>query len=199
MGWLLGLDRAAAWTRPAWGWVGELALLALGLHLAADRLDDALGGWLAGIEVAWPDPEAPLIAGAWLAAALEIAALAWAGRWRLAARAEPVADARAWWARRSAIGAVLPLFWAPVAAAGTWAVAIAVEDAAAAVILGYARPLAWAVGALVGWRFGWTGLETVVRRGSPPERWWAGLPGAVVALPLAWLAARHGLPLWWRR
>jgi hypothetical protein len=193
---LLKLDAAVAWTRPAWGWLGELALVALGIHLAADRLDDRIGSALAGLDVAWPDPDLPLQAGIWLAVAVEIWAVAWAGRWLAQAGGVPVARPRAWWERRSLAAVVVPVFWAPVAAAGTFAVMLAVEDAVAPFLLGHAAAFALAMAALVGWRYGLAGLERVIRRMEAPERWWASLPGALVALPLAWLAIRHGLPVW---
>jgi hypothetical protein len=70
------LDASLAVTRPLWLWLGQVALVVLGTHLAADRMDDDLGRLLAGLPLAWPDPQTPIVAGAWMALGMELAVAA---------------------------------------------------------------------------------------------------------------------------
>lgn len=193
---LLGLDASVAWTRPAWGWVGQLGVVALGIHLAADRVDDVLGRWIGQIPVAWPDPDAPLAVGTWLAVALELIVVGWAAWQRARATAAPVTSAREWRARLSVDALLVPVFWAPVSVAGAWVVGMAVEDFTAPVLLALAHPLAWLVAALVGWRLALTGCLQVIRQAPIPRHRWAGLAWAPAVLAIAALAVQHGLPLW---
>jgi hypothetical protein len=194
--WVVGVDAGIAWTRPVWGWVGQAALVLLGTHLAADRLDEILADWLARLPIAWPDPDSPLAVGTWAALVLEVVVAGWALGWLAAAHAEPVADLKAWWKRISIPAVVVPVLWAPLAAAGCWSVAMAVEDAVTPVLLTGARELGWVAAALVGWRFGIGGIERITRGIDLPERPFAAIPGALLAAPMAWLALRHGLPIW---
>ena len=56
--WVLGLDAFVARTRPAWWWVGQLAVVLLGVHLAADRLDDLITSGLVATGIPWPEARA---------------------------------------------------------------------------------------------------------------------------------------------
>jgi len=196
MRWILGLDAGLAWTRPAWGWAGQAALVLLGSHLAADRLDEILAAGLADLPIGWPDPELPLTLGTWGALLLEVLTAGWALAWLLTANAEPSADPKAWWRRISVPAVVVPLLWSPLAAAGCWSVSMAVEDAVEPVLRAGARELGWIASGLVAWRFGLGGIDRVVRGIDRPTRPFAAIPGALVAAPMAWLALRHGLPIW---
>lgn len=194
--WLVGLDAGVAWTRPAWAWAGQAALVLLGTHLAADRLDEILASGLVDLPVAWPDPELPLTLGTWAALGVEILTAGWALAWLLTANAEPAPDLKAWWRRVSVPAVLVPILWSPLAAAGCWSVSMAVEDAFAPILPTGAREIGWFASALVAWRFGLGGIERVVRGIDRPVRPLAAIPGALVAAPMAWLALRHGLPIW---
>src|SRR5687767_10763690 len=76
--WVLGLDVFVARTRPAWWWVGQLAVVLLGVHLAADRLDDLLTAGLVATGIPWPEPEQPLTLGTWTAVLSELYVAGWA-------------------------------------------------------------------------------------------------------------------------
>ena len=195
MRWILAADRLTAASRPTWGWAGQLGLVALGVHLAADRLDDLVGGWLGQLPLAWPSPEVPLSAGTWLAIGLELHVCLWAAWVLLRHRAEPVSTAREWLGRGS-VGAVLALVgWGPLAAVGAWVVGMAVEDALAPWLHEAASPVAWIVALAALVRLGGTAWLQVLRR--PPERrsWADGLLAAPSVVLITGLAVRHGLPL----
>lgn len=190
------LDRAVSVSRPAWLWIGQLAVVVLGAHLAADRLDDHLLTWLMAAPITWPDPEAPLLAATWSSVALELTVVAFAVATLFRASRARVEDLRGWWDRRSVWAWVAPLFWLPTAATGAWVAGMAVEDLVAPWVAEAATPLAWVAAALVAWRLGWTGLVRVVRGTPTPRRRLEGLAFAAPALIVAALALRHGLPLW---
>lgn len=194
--WMLSTDGWVARTRPAWLWLGQLALVVLGVHLAADRLDDALAGWLASSGIPWPEPEQPLMVGTWAAVLLELGVVAWATVTLFRASAPPVDGPRAWARRWSVHGVVAPLFWAPTALAGAWVIGMAVEDGVAPLWADAAAPLAIAAAGLVGLRLGLTGLLRVVAGTPVPVRRWEGLLAAPPVLLVAGLAIRHGLPIW---
>lgn len=191
-----GTDRWVARTRPAWLWLGQLALVVLGVHLAADRLDDALAGWLAASPIPWPEPEQPLTLGTWAAVGLELAGVAWATLTLFRASAPPVAGAREWVRRGSVHTWLAPLFWAPTALAGAWVLGMAVEDAVAAWAPAAAAPCGWVAAGLVAWRLGLTGLLRVVVATPVPVRRAEGAWAAAPILLLTAFAVRFGLPVW---
>jgi hypothetical protein len=182
--------------RPTFHWVGQISVTILGIHLATDRLDDLLSPWLAGIQVAWPSPEAPLTAATWCAVAVELAIVFWATWVLVGARAKPAETTREWRERLSVRSVVAPLFWAPTSLAGAWVVGMAVEDLAAPWLLGHAALLGGFTTALVAWRLSATGFLRVLRRTPHPRSRLQGLMWAPVAGVVAGLAAVHGLPLW---
>jgi len=194
---LTTIDGWLARSRPLWGWLGQVGLVVLGVHLAADHLDDGLALALSSVALPWPDPDTPRWVGTWVAVAVELATVAWALRaqMRTAAR-EPVQGAAGWRDRLSVHNVVAPLAWLPMALAGTWVVVMAVEDAAAAWVPSLATPVAWGVGGLVAWRVGYAGLAALIRRAPPPVRRTEGWLAALLVLPVAGLALRHGLPVW---
>lgn len=211
-------DRAAGGLARLLSTAGQVGLLALGVHLAADRLDDlahhgilagqaACERWLAGplwalaetLGLAGTDlffwtvlPE-PVLAAS-LALAVELSALAiLASSFLLTPR-----DARprlaAW---RQALGlqaVVLPVVLAATLAAGSWSLAMALEDllppsqvsGLAASVVALAAGLHYGLGA---WCRAVAALE-------PPDRWSRGLLRCLILTPVGVLALVHGLPVW---
>ena len=194
---LARLDAFVARSRPLWRWLGQVALVVLGVHLAADHLDDHLARFLAGLPLPWPDPETPRVVGTWAAVVAELATAAWAV-WALArtAAVEPVTKAREWADRRSVHAVMAPLLWVPLAAAGCWVVAMAAEDLVAPLWSDAAAPVSWGVAVVVGWRLAVSGCAELVQRTPVPRAWHEGWVGVLVVLPMAGLAVRHGLPVW---
>ena len=203
MRWLLWLDVLVARSRSAWLWIGQLALLSLGVHLAADHLDDATTSTLRRLPIAWPDVDTPRQIGTWFAVACELLAVGW-GTWSLAcARAEPVRSLRAWLQRVSLHALLAPAGWLSLALAGTWCIAMAVEDALAEWVLPAsslgaqgARGAGLAASGLVLWRLVGPAMQRLVRCTPVPRRRLEGalwLPVLLILLPYAW---RYGLPVW---
>jgi hypothetical protein len=193
---VIATDALVARSRVAWGWAGQVALCWLGLHLAADRLDDRLGGWLGGSGIAWPEPEQPLVAATWTAVALELWVAAWLLWTRSRSTGEPVTSGRAWRERASVEAVVAPVALLVFGLAGSWVMAMAVEDGLAGAGLPGARILGGAVGVGVALRLA---LPAAWRSGScppVPRSRGTGLLSAGPVLALAALAARHGLPVW---
>ena len=192
---VLRVDAFVARSRPLWRWLGQAALVVLGVHLAADHLDDLLTAGLEAIPAPWPDTETPRVTGTWMAVGAELTTVAWTV-WALArtAAVEPIDGWRGWWGRRSVHTLAAPLAWAPLAAAGCWVIAMAVEDAVAPLWADAAAGAGWAVAAIVAWRLAASGWWELVQRTPPPSSWRDGWLGAVVVLPMAGLALRYGLP-----
>lgn len=187
MGIVAASDRGWTLSRPLWGWAGEVGLVALGVHLAADRIDDFVG---AAIEASpWWSPEMELPVGPirWGVIGVELGVLVWAMWTRMKARntaikARPV---------ERAVPVVEALCFGILATAGAWSLGIAVEDvvamtwpAGAPVLGGLA-----AVGAL--FRLAATGSWAVARR-LPG----GGAAGIVLVAPLAGIALREAWPVW---
>lgn len=190
------LDAFVSWARPAFLWIGQLSVTVLGIHLAADRLDDYLIPLLTGIQVAWPSPEAPLTAATWCAVAVELLVVAWAGWMLVSANATPARSFAQWRENLSVRAILVPLFWAPTALAGAWVVGMSVEDLTAEWLLDYAQPLSFFVAFLVAWRLAATGWFRLVLRNPAPSSRLQGLVWAPPALLVAALAMKHGLPIW---
>lgn len=192
----LGADAFVARTRPAWLWVGQVAIVWLGIHLAADRLDDVLASALAASGIPWPEPEQPLVLGTWAAVALEVYAAGWAAVAFARASAEALDRPRAWLGRATPHAVVAPLFWLPTSFAGAWVLAMAAEDLVAPVSPEAAAPVGWVVGGLVALRLALPGVVRVVGRTPVPGSRWDGAVAALPALAVAALAVRYGLPVW---
>ena len=80
---LLAIDRFFSATRPAWLGLGQLGVAVLGVHLAADRLDDSvyqallwanegLAPLLGKLKLSGLDPEQLATPAAWVALVLEL-------------------------------------------------------------------------------------------------------------------------------
>ena len=197
------IDAFVARTRPWWLWLGQLALLALGVHLAADHLDDAVASGLRTLPLPWPDPETPTTIGTWGALGLELLGVLWSA-WALArAHAEPVGSVKEWGRRASIHAITAPLAWLPLALAGAWAIGMATEDAVASLLPSLqggwatvAQVAGWFAAALVAWRIAWPGMVDLVRRTPVPSRRREGLLWLPVLVVLSAFAWRYGVPIW---
>ncbi len=192
---LLRADDWIAATRPGWLWLGQLALVALGVHLAADRLDDLLLGWVARLPGIDPGAEVPERAAIGAALALELAVVLRAA-WVLAISAGGPAPRWAdWWQRRSVESFTRPVFWGAMALTGSYVVAMALHDATAPALGAGGAYFGLLAGALVAWRLGLTGWLRVVGGLFLPAKRTQGLGWA----PALWACAVLGvaqLPLW---
>ena len=188
------LDATLVVTRPLWRWLGQVALVVLGTHLAADRLDDHLGTLLSQIPIAWSNTELPFVAGTWMALALELAVTVWAVLALVRSTDEPVQSVREWASRISVHNVLGPLFWLPVSLAGSWTIAMAIEDALP--IHPVSQGIAWLVGLVVAWRLAGSGLVQLVQTPPKPK---LRLEGLIWAAPLAIVAVYavlYGLPIY---
>jgi hypothetical protein len=73
---------------------------------------------------------------------------------------------------------------------------MAVEDLTADWLLVYAKPVAWFATFLIAWRLAATGWIRLVARTPVPSSRADGLIFAPLALLVAALALKHGLPIW---
>lgn len=216
---LRALEDLARGTRTAWLGLGQLGLVVLGLHFAADRLDDhlytllaaagALGGGalepLTG--AAELDPDLWVQPARWAALVAELLGVLYAFN---ALTLTPHHTALSWAAWRRCLGVealVLPLFWSLAAAVGAGVLGMAVEDGLAGISARAAvappgglelalRAAGWGVAGLAAWRLGFTGWRRVVTGLSPPAHPTQGLAWAPLALGLTALLLAHGVP--WR-
>lgn len=194
--WLFGLDGLVARTRPAWAWLGQLAVVLLGVHLAADRLDDGISVALAGSGIPWPEPDQPLTLGTWTAVLLELYVAGWVTIASVRANEDAVATPRAWLDRASLHGIAAPIVWAPTSLAGAWVIGMATEDLVADLWPAGAAAIGWLVAALVVWRIVAPGLIRIVRATPIPGHRWDGAVTIWPAVLIGGLAIRYGLPVW---
>jgi len=189
-------DAWIAATRPGWLWLGQLALVALGVHLAADRLDDLLLDAVLALPLPGGASTGPEHVAVGAALVLELAVVVRAA-WVLASSAGgPDPAWSAWWRKRSVESLVRPLFWAVMALGGAWTLAMAVEDATAT-YLGdpVAKGLGLLAGGLAAWRLGWTGWRRTTGGLFLPRHGWAGLLWAPALLACTAVGLMQ-LPLW---
>ncbi|MEZ4239308.1 MAG: hypothetical protein R3F59_24770 [Myxococcota bacterium] len=194
--WVLGLDAFVARTRPAWAWLGQVALVLLGVHLAADRLDDGISAALVASGIHWPEPEQPLTLGTWSAVLFELYVAAWIGVAAVRATEAPARSAREWWSRWSPHNVAAPLVWAPTVLAGAWVIGMETEDLVAGIWAPGASVAGWLVAALAVFRLGWPSLLRVTRCAPVPGHRWDGALTVWPAVVVAALAVRYGLPVW---
>ena len=201
------IDGFLSRTRPGWVGFGQLGVAALGVHLAADRLDDhvlqallwlndhALSAVAVKLSLNGIEPDAFVNPAAWLALVVELAVVAYLFFSIALTAQDPELDWKGFQRKLSVEAVVLPLVWIPVALAGSWVVGMAVEDKLAAWHPTAALALGWGVAALVGWRLAWTGWKRIVGGLDVPKRRTKGLAWAPALLLVGGLAAWHGLPL----
>lgn len=187
------LDSTVAVTRPLWGWLGQVALVVLGTHLAADRMDDDLANLLTQLPLPWGDPQDPFTVGTWMAIGIELAVTLWALFALGKTSDDRISGPKEWFRRASVHSLVAPLFWLPVSLVGCWTIAMAVED-----LLGFqgSRYIGYAVGALVLWRLCLTGLWNLTAYPHEPKRRTEGILFASPLIVVAGYAAAYGLPVW---
>jgi len=191
---LRAVDRAVSYTRPSWVWLGQLAVVVLGIHLAADRLDDWIFAGLQALH--WPAEPIALQVAAWAAVGLELLVTVRAIGAILLTEQAPQLSWSAWKRNWCIDALALPLFWAPTALAGAWVVGMAAEDLVAPVHPTAGTIAAWTAAILVAWRLGWTGWRRVVGSLDPPKKRIQGVGWAPFLVGVSVLAVVHGLPIW---
>lgn len=183
-------------THPWWIGAGQLALVILGVHLAADRIDDAVAAGLAWLPVS-EDRDWGLAPAAWVALAVELVVVVRAATLILLTEAAPKLTRQTWRELGSIDGVVAPLFWVAVAGAGAWSLGMAVEDGLAPLTSPDAgRWGGVTVALLVLLRLGLPGLARVIGGLRGPKTWRDGAPWAPALLAVAFVAVRHGWPIW---
>ncbi|MFH1468061.1 MAG: hypothetical protein ABIO70_26985 [Pseudomonadota bacterium] len=213
-----GSDRAAGGLARVATTLGQIALVCLGAHLAADHLDDQFLGGLSAAQ-AWLDAtlagpmlrfseavgaryetllfwdELPLASmAAWAALIVELIACALLSASFLLTPRQARPSWAAWRRALSVHALVLPLALSGVLLAGAWSMSMAVEDLLPSAA--WASVIAWTVAAAVGLRFGlpaWLRAVATLERSGKPLR---DLAVAICILPLGLLAWVHGVPLW---
>jgi hypothetical protein len=204
---LIRVDNAASSSRVLWVGLGQLGLAALGVHLAADHLDDQLFSALVWCNDALaPAVQALSLKGlaadqlqapaAWFAIGVELLADLYLF---LCLALTSQAPKLSWGAYKRALSAravLVPLFWIPISLAGSWVVAMAIEDSLVDLHAMGAQVIGVGLALLVAWRLGFSGLRRVLGSLEPPEKRSDGWPWAFLVLPLAALAIRYGLPIW---
>ncbi|MED5371017.1 MAG: hypothetical protein VX899_08400 [Myxococcota bacterium] len=201
------VDAAAGKTRMLWMGLGQLGLAALGVHLAADHLDDHVYTAL----VWGNDRLAPLwdvlavkglaadqlqVPAAWTAVGVELLADLFLF---LALTLTPLRPTLSWKGYRASFSArsiLVPTLWIPAVLAGSWVVGMAVEDGLSMIHAQGALAAGIVVALFMAWRLGWTGLRRVLGALEPPKRRFEAWGWAPLVLPLAVLALRYGLPVW---
>ena len=193
-----GLSRVDGWvgaTRPLWVGLGQWGLVILGIHLAADRLDDGVLAAIVALELPVGSSDSFEAAAGWAAVTLElITALCALSAIALTSHL-PALSAKLWWERRSIKSFALSVFWPSVALAGAWVVGMSVEDAIAPFAPRLAFGLGLAVTVVVAWRLGYTGLIRVLGGLDEPKRRTQGLLLAPLLL-LITVVTIQSLPIW---
>ena len=218
MGILTASDRVAGRLAKALSGFGQVALIAMGVHLAADRLDDlalvglgavqaGLDRWLAGPLVGLAEwvhlpydtllfwdglPLAVMAAG--LALGVEVLAiLSLSASFLFTHR-----QTRLSWARyRRALSVravVLPLCLSGVLLAGSWSLSMAAEDLLPP--SRFAPWAAWALGVAASLRFGLAAWVRAVANIERPTHVLRSLLVSAVLAPVGLIAWMEGVPFW---
>lgn len=215
---LRGSDRAAGGVARLATTLGQIALVCLGVHLAADQLDDRVlallqagQGWLdahlalplgraaaaLGLDqgsVAFWSLIPVVVVAAWVALVMELAASAVLCASFLLTARQPVISWTAWRQALSVHAVVLPFALAGVLVAGSWSMAMATEDLLP--VHGAARVAGGLLGVAVLLRFGlpaWGRAVGALERSGGRRR---DLLAAAAIAPVGLLAWMHGVPLW---
>jgi hypothetical protein len=168
----------------------------LGVHLAADRLDDGLIWALQASGIPWPEPEQPITLGTWSAIFVELYVSVWALVAWARATGAPVQRFAEWVDRGTPHAVAAPLVWATVSLAGAWVIGMETEDLVAPWSATAGTVAGWVVAALIAWRLAWPGLVRVVLMTPEPGHRWDGAVTVWPAVVVAGLAVRYGLPIW---
>lgn len=187
------VDRILAHSRPAWRWLGEVSLVLLGSHLAADHLEDLLFDALVGLGLG---SAGHLSAVTWAAIALELLVATRITALLLLTAGAPPPTWQALRANWSVEALVRVGFWVPTGLAGAWVLGMAVEDATCSWLGGQALILAVLVALLACWRLLVPAVGRMVGGLFPPRRRTDGWVWAMPMLTTAGLAGRYGLPIW---
>lgn len=175
--------------------LGGWALVVLGVHRAADRVDDTVVEWTALLTNGW-GAEAFKEASVWLALGCEGALTVWLG-WTLL-RCRGRADRSLAAARdRACIGWMAALLcWGATATTGAWGVAMVVQDHLAPWSSDVGLVVGWTVGGLALLRLGLTSWLRLAWRAPVAASRLSGWLWSPLALGMTLLAIRHGLPVW---
>lgn len=191
------LDASLVVTRPLWAWAGQVSLVVLGTHLAADRIEDAIARGLTQLPIPWPDPATPMEGGRWISIALELAIVVWAARTLWRASAPRIGHAREWAARWSLHNLYAPLAWTLCSLAGCWSLSMAIEDALP--IHDASVWVARSFAVLIAIRICGTAVADLVLHAPEPKRRTDGLLWLAPLALVSAYATIYGLPIWgWR-
>jgi hypothetical protein len=215
---LRGSDRAAGGLARVATTLGQVALVCLGVHLAADQLDDRVlallqaGQGLLDAHLAVPLGRAAAAVGldqghvavwelipvavvaTWIALAMELVASAVLCASFLLTERRPALSWAAWRQALSLHAVVLPLALAGVLVAGSWSMAMAAEDLLPA--HASARIAGGLLGLAVLLRFGLPAWGRAVGALERSGRLRRDLLTAAAIAPVGLLAWMHGVPLW---
>lgn len=196
--------------------LAQLSLIALGVHLAADRLDDHAAAALISLQDTLATQLGPSLvslcdrlgtdpaAALWwshaptqppaavLALAVELAVLAIFTEALLLTPPDSPPTAAAWWAQRSVLAAVLPSALLLSVLAGTWSIGMATADLLPPSGLASAAATLLAVAV-----FARLGLPAWARTTAhlTARTWRTGLKRALLLVPFGVLTAFDALPL----
>jgi uncharacterized membrane protein len=200
---LRGSDRAAGGLARVATTLGQVALVCLGVHLAADQLDDRVlallqaGQGLLDAHLAVPLGRAAAAVGLdqGHVAVWELIPVAVVATWiALAMELGPALSWAAWRQALSLHAVVLPLALAGVLVAGSWSMAMAAEDLLPA--HASARIAGGLLGLAVLLRFGLPAWGRAVGALERSGRLRRDLLTAAAIAPVGLLAWMHGVPLW---
>jgi len=187
-------DGWIAASRPGWLWLGQLGIVALGAHLAADRLDDLLARLIGGYDIPYMTDGEAALGMALIALTLEIVVVVRAAWILVASAGAPLLEREAWWRKRSVESFVRPLFWGAMGLAGAWSIVLAVEGLFPGTGM-FATAIGVVAGGLAAWRLGWSGWAKVTAGLFQPRSVRDGLLWAPPLLAATALALAQ-LPVW---
>ena len=175
--------------------LGSWALAILGIHRSADRIDDGLFEWATDHAIR-VEADILIDTSIWIALASELCLAVWLAGVLLRSRGDVDMSTQALRDRVSAGWLAALLCWGPTTAAGSWSVAIVVQDHLAPWNSDVAAVVAACVGLLVFLRLGVPGWIQIAARSPAATRRRAGWVWVPLATAVTALAIRHGLPVW---
>lgn len=210
-------DKIAGKVAETTSTLGQISLICLGVHFAADQLDDkVLFGFhylenLADIHLSsiaqnlaekigleknrlliWT--ELPLEQMSTIGALLEeLLVILIMARSIILSPKYPKLSFKLWKSVFSINAVVLPFTFGTVLIAGGWSMAMAVEDI---IQIPYSSVLGAIIGLLVVWRFGVNSLLRAIGALEKPNNHFYSLIEAIILLPIGILALIYGIPVW---